>query len=156
MNDIDNFIKENGLKVVAPKLSTTFSVTQAMVPSMDIEILIPLDNQFNDTDKYKCKNEFKLTNCLQISHKGNPMTFQNTIMNLQKYIEDNKLMPISSLYTVNIKEAKTKEEMENFLELNNEQMLDIDGGSFIAVLGGAWVLYELGYAVGTAIAHITK
>lgn len=46
--------------------------------------------------------------------------------------------------------------MENFLELNNEQMLDIDGGSFIAVLGGAWVLYELGYAVGTAIAHITK
>lgn len=111
MNDIDNFIKENGLKVVGPKLSTTFSVTQAMVPSMDIEILIPLDNQFNDTDKYKCKNEFKLTNCLQISHKGNPITFQNTIINLQKYIE---LMPISSLYTVNIKDAKTKEEMENF------------------------------------------
>ena len=44
MNDIDNFIKENGLKVVGPKLSTTFSVTQAMVPSMDIEILIPLKN----------------------------------------------------------------------------------------------------------------
>ena len=114
MNDIDNFIKENGLKVVGPKLSTTFSVTQAMVPSMDIEILIPLNDQFNDDDKYKCKNEFKLTNCLQISHKGNPMTFQNTIINLQKYIEDNKLMPISSLYTINIKEAKTKEEMENF------------------------------------------
>ena len=33
---------------------------------------------------------------------------------LIKYIEDNKLMPISSLYTINIKEAKTKEEMENF------------------------------------------
>lgn len=99
MNYIDNFIKENGLKVVGPKLSTTFSVTQAMVPSMDIEILIPLDNQFNDTDKYKCKNEFKLTNCLQISHKGNPMTFQNTIMKIQKYIEDNKLMPINSLHT---------------------------------------------------------
>ena len=42
------------------------------------------------------------------------MTFQNTIMKIQKYIEDNKLIPISSLYTVNIKEAKTKEEMENF------------------------------------------
>ena len=33
MNDIDNFIKENGLKVVGPKPSTTFSVTQARVPS---------------------------------------------------------------------------------------------------------------------------
>ena len=112
--EIIKLIKENGLKVVGPKLSTTFSVTQAMVPSMDIEILIPLNDKFNDTNKYKYKKEFKLTNCLQISHKGNPMTFQNTIINLQKYIEDNKLMPISSLYTINIKEAKTKEEMENF------------------------------------------
>ena len=42
------------------------------------------------------------------------MTFQNTIRNLQKHIENNKLIPISSLYTVNIKEAKTPEEMENF------------------------------------------
>ncbi|WP_242849770.1 hypothetical protein [Clostridium sp. C8] len=42
------------------------------------------------------------------------MTFQNTIINLQKHIQDNKLMPISSLYTVNIKEAKTPEEMDNF------------------------------------------
>lgn len=63
---------------------------------------------------YKLKKEFKLINCLKVSHKGNPMTFQNTIRNLQKHIENNKLIPISSLYTVNIKEAKTPEEMENF------------------------------------------
>lgn len=43
MNDIDLFIKENGLAVVGPKISTTYSVTQAMVPTMDIEILIPVD-----------------------------------------------------------------------------------------------------------------
>ena len=111
MNDIEAFIKENGLIIVGPKISTTYSVTQAMVPTMDIEILIPVDKEFTETDMYKLKKEFKLTNCLKVSHKGNPMTFQNTVMDLQKYIQDNKLIPISSLYTISIKETKTQEEM---------------------------------------------
>lgn len=114
MNNIENFIKENNLTIVGPKISTTYSVTQAMMPTMDIEVLIPVDKEFTETDMYKLKKEFKLTNCLKASHKGNPMTFQNTVINLQKHIQDNKLMPISSLYAINIKEAKTPEEMENF------------------------------------------
>ncbi|MBE6091527.1 MAG: transcriptional regulator [Clostridium beijerinckii] len=114
MNSIESFIKENNLTVVGPKISTTYSVTQSMTPTMDIEILIPVDKEFNGTDLYKLKKEFKLTHCLKVSHKGNPATFQNTIINLQNYIQDNKLMPISSLYTVNIKEAQTQEEIESF------------------------------------------
>ena len=114
MNDIESFIKENGLTVVGPKISTTYSVTQAMTPTIDIEILIPVDKKITETDRYKLKKEFKLTNCLKTSHKGNPMTFQNTIMELQKYIEENKLIPISSLYTVTIRDAKTQEELDNF------------------------------------------
>lgn len=112
--DIESFIKENGLTIVGPKISTTYSVTQAMTPTMDIEILIPVDKKITETDRYKLKKEFKLTNCLKTSHKGNPMTFQNTIMELQKYIEENKLIPISTLYTVTIKDAKTQEELDNF------------------------------------------
>ena len=42
MNDIDSFIKENELTIVGPKISTTYSITQAIVPTMDIEILIPV------------------------------------------------------------------------------------------------------------------
>ena len=63
---------------------------------------------------YKFKKEIKLVNCLKISHKGNPMIFQNSVMSMQKYIEENKLMPISTLYTVNIKEVKTQEEIDNY------------------------------------------
>ena len=114
INKIDIFLKDNDLKIIGPNISTTYSVNQAMIPTMDIEILIPIDKEFIETDMYKFKKEFKLTNCLKISHKENPMTFQSTIMNMQKHIQDNKLIPISTLYTVNIKEAKTPEEMENF------------------------------------------
>ena len=113
-NSIDTFIKENGLTIVGPKISTTYSITQAMVSSMDVEILIPVNKEFNDTDIYKFKKEIKLVNCLKINHKGNPMIFQNSVMSMQKYIEENKLMPISTLYTVNIKEVKTKEEIDNY------------------------------------------
>ena len=113
-NSIDTFIKENGLTIVGPKISTTYSITQAMVPSMDVEILIPVNKEFNDTDIYKFKKEIKLVNCLKISHKGNPMIFQNSVMSMQKYIEENKLMPISTLYTVNIKEVKTQEEIDTY------------------------------------------
>ena len=49
-NSIDTFIKENGLTIVGPKISTTYSIIQAMVPSMDVEILIPVNKEFNDTD----------------------------------------------------------------------------------------------------------
>ena len=111
---IEEFIKNNNLKVTGPKISTTFSVSQAMVPTMDIEILVPVDKKFSETNDYKFKKELKLTNCLKTSHKGNPMTFQNTVMELQKYIEENKLIPISTLYTVTIQEAKTQEELDNF------------------------------------------
>lgn len=114
MNSIESFIKENNLKVVGPKISTTYSVTQSMTPTMDIEILIPVDKEFNGTDMYKLKKEFKLINCLKVSHKGNPATFQNAIINIQRHIQDNKLLPISSLYTVTIKETKTQDEMEYF------------------------------------------
>lgn len=103
MNNIESFIKENNLAVVGPKISTTYSVTQVINPTMDIEFLIPVDKEFNETDIYMLKKEFKLSNCLKVSHNGNPMNFQNTLINLQKYIQDNKLVPISSLYTVSIK-----------------------------------------------------
>ena len=59
--------------------------------------------------------------------------------------------------------------MENFLELNNEQMLDIDGGSLMSnlfednkftnlfyFLLSSYYIYKLSYAVGTAIAHLTR
>ena len=112
--DIDSFIKENGLTVIGPKISTTYSVTQAMMPTMDIEILIPVDKTFNENHMYTLKKELKLTNCLKLEHRGNPQSMQQNILLIQQYIKDNGLIPISSLYTVNLNEVKTQDELENY------------------------------------------
>lgn len=114
MNNIDSFIKEKGLTIVGPKISTTYSVTQAMIPTMDIEILIPVDKEFDETDMYKLKKEFKLTNCLKVKHCGNPQGIQQNILLMQQYIKEKALIPISSLYTVNINEIKTQDELDKY------------------------------------------
>ena len=114
MKKLDKFILDNSLKVVGPKISTTYSISQAMVPTMDIEVLIPLEMEFTETTDYKFKPEFKLVNCLKLTHKGNPQGFNDSVMSLQKYITEEKLVPISTLYTVNIQEAKALDEAENF------------------------------------------
>lgn len=52
--------------------------------------------------------------------------------------------------------------MENkaLVGLNQEEMYEVEGGEILATtlgaLGTAWVIYELGYAVGKGIAHFTS
>lgn len=57
MKELDSFIKNNNLLVVGPKISTTYSVNETMNPTMDIEILIPIDKSFKDNEKFKFKPE---------------------------------------------------------------------------------------------------
>lgn len=114
MKELESFFKEKEIEVVGHKISTTFSVSQAMVPTMDIEILIPINKEFEETSKYKIKKEFKLTNALKVNHKGNPQGMQQNILLIQKYIGEKNLIPISGLYTININEVKTVEEIDKY------------------------------------------
>ena len=114
MQNVEKFINDNNLTIVGPKISTTYSVTQGIVPTMDIEILIPIDTDFLETESYKFKPELKLINALKSVHKGNPQGFNHTVMELQKYIQDKKLITITSLYTVNISEVKNQDDIDKF------------------------------------------
>lgn len=114
LKNIDKFLKENKLSITGPKISTTYSVKQSMDPVMDIEILIPIDNSFNETSKYKFKKELKLINTLKNDYIGNPQGFNNCVMEIQEYISQNSLIPISSLYTVTIHEIQNQNDIDNF------------------------------------------
>lgn len=114
MQNLEKFVNDNNLTIVGPKISTTYSVTQGIVPTMDIEILVPIDKYFQETESYKFKSELKLVNALKSVHKGNPQGFNDTVIEIQKYIQDNKLMSITSLYVVNVFEVKNSEDMDKF------------------------------------------
>jgi len=112
MKKIEEFLTKNNLKKNGPTITTTFSVNQAMIPTMDIEVLIPLEGNIPSSDTYKIKKEFKLVNALKSSHIGNPAGMQQTVISIQKYIQENNLQPITSVYNVTIKEVKSAEEMD--------------------------------------------
>lgn len=113
MKSIELFIKTNGLKKIGPTITTTYAIQQAMIPTMDIEVLIPIEGQPVSNNKYLFKDKFKLINALKISHTGNPTSLQQTVSEIQKFIQDKKLQPITSLYNVTVKEAKTAEELND-------------------------------------------
>ena len=97
-----------------PSATTTFSVEQGPSgPIMDIEILIPIDKEIEVPDEYTFKPEIHLINALVAKHIGNPAGLENTLNELNAYIEKNKLTPITTGYNVTIKEPKTREELDS-------------------------------------------
>jgi len=41
----------------------------------------------------------------------------------------------------------------NFVEMDDHDLMSVDGGLIVETLIAIWVLYEVGYACGKAIAH---
>ncbi|GAA4058398.1 hypothetical protein GCM10022410_01920 [Amphibacillus indicireducens] len=81
---------------------------------IDVEILIPIDKKFINSSYYNFKQTLRLINCVKFSHRGTPLNFQNAVNEVQRYILDNKLTPISSLYTVIIEETERLEKPDDF------------------------------------------
>jgi len=46
MQNLEKFINDNNLTIVGPKISTTYSVSQGIVPTMDLEILVPISSLY--------------------------------------------------------------------------------------------------------------
>ena len=112
--EIEQLLKDAGAKRAAPTATTTFSIEQgADGPVMDVEILIPLDREIAIPAGYAWKQHFLLSNALRIRHVGNPATLQNTIDELNAYIAEHKLTPITTSYNVTVKEAKTPSEIDD-------------------------------------------
>lgn len=111
--EIEILLQHHDAKRGAPAVTTTFEVEQdARGKVMDVEILIPLDKEIPVPDGYAWKPHFLLTNALMIRHIGNPSGLQNTINELNTYIAEHNLTPISTGYNVTVKEAKTPLELE--------------------------------------------
>ena len=87
LKELEKFIKDNNITIVGPKISTTYSISQGASAKMDLELLIPIDKEFKETDKYKFKPKFMIVNALKSIHKGNPQGFNNTAMEMKKYLK---------------------------------------------------------------------
>jgi effector-binding domain-containing protein len=110
---LEQYLKDYGATKTGPIITSTFSIVQAIVPTMDMEILIPIDKEIEESEVFKLKREFILTNAIKAIHKGNPMMLQNTFNEINSYMQLNSLQPISSAYNVTINDAKDMSEIDS-------------------------------------------
>lgn len=111
--EIERILTESGAKKAAPVVTTTYAVEQEpMGLVMDVELLLPLDRKISVPEGYVWKPYFLLTNAVKLHHMGHPSQLQNSINELNAYIQEHRLVPITSGYNVTVKEAKTLLELD--------------------------------------------
>lgn len=64
------------------------------------EFIIPVDRSFTSTQHYRYKSEFKLVNAVKIRHFGSISEIGVKLSELNSYIEENYLMPLTSPYVI--------------------------------------------------------
>ena len=114
--DMGNTINALGAKKNGPLVTTTLGVEQtAEGPVLDMEILLPLDKEVDVPPPYIFKKLFHLKYAVYARHEGNPQLLQNTLNEMMKYIQENKLTQITSVYSVNIKELKPGDHLDDMV-----------------------------------------
>ena len=116
LSDIGNTIKEASANKSGPVVTTTFGMEQTPTgPILDMEILVPLDKEVTVQEPYIFKPIFDLKYAVYARHEGNPQLLQNTLNQMMAYIKENKLSQITSVYSVNIKELKQGDSMDDMV-----------------------------------------
>lgn len=92
-----DYIQKAGAKRISNPITATYAVDGDMV---DMELFIPINMSIDSTDKYIFKNQIKIINAVVASYKGHPMGLQDACNQLNQYIMEHSLQPITVGYNV--------------------------------------------------------
>lgn len=95
--DMESYIERLDAKKVDNPITATFLLENDLI---DFEILIPINKKIVSSEKYVFKEKLKITNAIVGIHRGNPDLIQNTLNELNQYILENKILPITVGYSV--------------------------------------------------------
>lgn len=95
--DMENKINLAGANRIGTPITVTYGIEE---DELEIEILIPIDKPMESIGKYLYKEKIRIVNAIVVKHRGNPGTLQNTCNELNQYMAEHKLMPITAGYNV--------------------------------------------------------
>ena len=96
ITDFLNKISEN-LSVIDLNLNGKIVMTS---DSSNMEFNIPVNKSFFGNSHYQYKSEFKLVNAIRARHYGSLDNIEETIIELNEYIQENSLVPITNPYFI--------------------------------------------------------
>lgn len=95
--EMESYIQKAGAKRVGNPTTATYAVEGDMI---DIELLMPIDRSIDSTDKFVFKNQIKIVNAVVACYKGHPLGLQEACNQVNQYIVEHKLQPITVGYNV--------------------------------------------------------
>ena len=90
-------VKTSGAERVGYPITVTYGIEGDLI---DVEVLLPINKRVPSTGKYVFKEKLLITNALMVKHVGNPAGLQAACNELNSYIMENKLVPITAGYNV--------------------------------------------------------
>ena len=95
--EMENYIQNAGAKRVGNPITATYAIE---ADTIDIEMLMQIDMSIDSTDKFVFKSQVKIINAVIATYKGHPMGLQDACNQLNQYIMEHKLQPITVGYNV--------------------------------------------------------
>ena len=95
--EIESYIQNIGAKRVGNPISATYAIEGDVI---DVELLMPIDRSIDSTDKITFKNQIKIINAVVASYKGHPVGLKGACNQLNQYIIEQGLQPITVGYNV--------------------------------------------------------
>lgn len=95
--EMESYIQNTGAKRIGNPITATYAVEG---DAIDVELLMPIDKSIDSTDKFVFKNQIKIVNAVVAAYKGHPMGLQEACNQLNQYIMEHKLQPITVGYNV--------------------------------------------------------
>ncbi|MCR5619244.1 MAG: hypothetical protein K6F65_04025 [Lachnospiraceae bacterium] len=95
--DMESYIRNNGANRIGDPITVTYGVDNDLV---DVELLLQVDCIIPSSDKYVYKDRIRIVNALVGIYKGNPVGLQESVVQLNKFITEHKLQPITVGYNL--------------------------------------------------------
>lgn len=97
MKDMEQKIADAGAKRVGNPITATYAMDKDCV---EIEVLLPINQKIGSVENYKFKERVRITNAVLLSYKGNPAGLQAACNELNQYMAEHQLQPITVGYNI--------------------------------------------------------
>lgn len=95
--EMEIYIQNSGAERAGNPVTATYGVEG---DEIDIELLMPIDKKIDSTDTFFLKNKIKIVNAVVMCYKGHPIGLQEACNQLNQYILEHKLQPVTVGYNV--------------------------------------------------------
>ena len=95
--DMEEFVVSAGARRVGNPITATYGIESDKI---DVELLIPVDKQVECSQCYTYKERIRIVNAVVAKYTGSPMGLQGACNELNQYIIEHKLMPVTVGYNL--------------------------------------------------------